>query len=167
MCARACVAYGCLFSDLHYICNTFTQVTHTEMLLTLRKQIYYVFLFSLQSYSHSRTTSRPTARRVARRRLRTMASPSVRAGTSLRSRPSFRIPDRLQAINKRGRINSLYSPFTYSARKIFRRYVPVKTIRVLLAKPAVRCRSFLPTCSPERQTYRPLRPCCRPLRGCS
>lgn len=86
-----------------------------------------------------------------------MASPSVRAGTSLRSRPSFRIPDRLQAINKRGRINSLYSPFTYSARKIFRRYVPVKTIRVLLAKPAVRCRSFLPTCSPERQTYRPLR----------
>lgn len=34
---RAVVAYGCLFSDLHYICNTFTQVTHTEMLLTLRK----------------------------------------------------------------------------------------------------------------------------------
>lgn len=34
---RAAVAYGCLFSGLHYICNTFTQVAHTEMLLILRK----------------------------------------------------------------------------------------------------------------------------------
>ena len=31
------VAYGCLFSDLRYNCNTFTQVAHTEILLNLRR----------------------------------------------------------------------------------------------------------------------------------
>lgn len=31
------VAYGCLFSGFRYICNTFTQVAHTEILLILRK----------------------------------------------------------------------------------------------------------------------------------
>ena len=35
--SRAVVAYGCLFSDLRYNCNTCTQVAHTEMLLILRK----------------------------------------------------------------------------------------------------------------------------------
>ena len=34
---RAVVAYECLFSGLHDICNTFMQVAHTEILLTLRK----------------------------------------------------------------------------------------------------------------------------------
>ncbi len=34
---RAVVAYGCLFSGFRYICNTFTQVAHTEILLILRK----------------------------------------------------------------------------------------------------------------------------------
>lgn len=36
--SRAVVAYGCLFSDLRYNCNTCTQVAHTEILLTLRKK---------------------------------------------------------------------------------------------------------------------------------
>ncbi len=36
--SRAVVAYGCLFSDLRYNCNTCTQVAHTEMLLILRKK---------------------------------------------------------------------------------------------------------------------------------
>ena len=35
--SRAVVAYGCLFSDLRYNCNTCTQVAHTEILLILRK----------------------------------------------------------------------------------------------------------------------------------
>ena len=35
--SRAVVAYGCLFSDLRYNCNTCTQVAHTEIMLILRK----------------------------------------------------------------------------------------------------------------------------------
>ena len=34
---RAVVAYGCLFSDLHDICNTFTQVAERYNVLILRK----------------------------------------------------------------------------------------------------------------------------------
>lgn len=34
---RAVVAYECLFLGFRYICNTFTQVAHTEMLLILRR----------------------------------------------------------------------------------------------------------------------------------
>ena len=37
--SRAVVAYGCLFSDLRYNCNTCTQVAHTEILLILRKKL--------------------------------------------------------------------------------------------------------------------------------
>ena len=34
---RACVAYGCLFSGLRYICNTCTQVADRYIMLILRK----------------------------------------------------------------------------------------------------------------------------------
>lgn len=34
---RAAVAYGCLFSDLYDICNTFTQVADRYNVLILRK----------------------------------------------------------------------------------------------------------------------------------
>ena len=37
--SRAVVAYGCLFSDLRYNCNTCTQVAHTEIMLILRKKL--------------------------------------------------------------------------------------------------------------------------------
>lgn len=36
-CTFAVKSCGCLFFGLHYICNTFTQVAHTEILLILRK----------------------------------------------------------------------------------------------------------------------------------
>ena len=35
--SRVVVAYGCLFSDFRYNCNTCTQVAHTEIMLILRK----------------------------------------------------------------------------------------------------------------------------------
>ena len=36
---RAAVAYGCLFSDLQDICNTFTQVAEGYNVLILRKKV--------------------------------------------------------------------------------------------------------------------------------
>ncbi len=40
---RAVVAYGCLFSGLHDICNTFTQVAERYNVLIFRKKAVVVF----------------------------------------------------------------------------------------------------------------------------
>ena len=39
---RAVVAYGCLFSGLHDICNTFTQVAEEYNVLILRKSNNFI-----------------------------------------------------------------------------------------------------------------------------